>query len=96
MSVIRTERRDRVAVVTLDDPERRNALSLDLCAELVDVVAELEADESVGALVVTGASPAFCAGADLSQLGASRSEGLRSIYDGFLAWRTPRCRPSPP
>lgn len=85
MSVIRTEHRDRVAVVALDDPERRNALSLDLCAELVDVIGALEADDDVGALVVTGASPAFCAGADLSQLGESRSDGLRAIYAGFLA-----------
>lgn len=85
MTWIRTEHRDRVAVVTLDDPERRNALNLELCAELVDTMAALEADDRTGAVVVTGAAPAFCAGADLTQLGTSRREGLHRIYAGFLA-----------
>jgi enoyl-CoA hydratase len=82
--LIRTDRHDRVAVITLDDPQRRNALSRDLCAELAATMDELESDPDVGALVVTGASPAFCAGADLTQLGESRREGLLAIYDGFL------------
>lgn len=83
-SFIRTEQHDRVAVVTLDDPERRNALNLALCAELAATMDRLEADSSVGAVVVTGAAPAFCAGADLTQLGESRREGLLAIYEGFL------------
>lgn len=82
--LIRTERRGRVAVVTLDDPERRNALSLQLCAELATTMDQLESDDDVGAVVVTGAAPAFCAGADLTQLGESRRDGLLSIYEGFL------------
>jgi enoyl-CoA hydratase len=73
-----------VATVTLDDPERRNALTIDLVDEIVAVFDALETGETVGAVVVTGASPAFCAGADLSDLGASRETGLRRIYDGFL------------
>lgn len=81
---------DRVATVTLNQPDRRNALSLELCAEIVRVFDELEADEGVGAIVVTGAPPAFCAGADLSHLTGSQEEGLRRIYEGFL--RVSRCR----
>ncbi|MGH9185121.1 MAG: enoyl-CoA hydratase [Acidimicrobiales bacterium] len=84
MGLIRTEQRDRVAVVTLDDPDRRNALTLPMVEEIVDTFDRLEADEGVGAVVVTGAPPAFCAGADLSHLGSSHREGLLSIYDGFL------------
>jgi enoyl-CoA hydratase len=45
---------------------------------------DLEADAGVGALVVTGEPPAFCAGADLSHLGGSRRAGLLNIYEGFL------------
>lgn len=71
-------------MLTLDDPDRRNALSTELCAAIVATLEDLDADESVGALVVTGAGPAFCAGADLSQLGGSREAGLLSIYEGFL------------
>lgn len=81
---IEIERRDRVAILTLNDPERRNALNLDMCAEMVEAMDQLETDPDVGALVVTGAPPAFCAGADLSQLGASQRDGLKEIYSGFL------------
>lgn len=80
---------DRVATVTLNQPERRNAISLDVVAGVNDAFDRLEADDGVGAVVVTGAPPAFCAGADLSQLGSSREEGLRAIYEGFL--RVSRC-----
>jgi enoyl-CoA hydratase len=87
-SLIRTEIAGGVATLTLDDPERRNALSLPMVDEIVATVDALEADESVGALVVTGAPPAFCAGADLSHLGGSgggsADGGLRGVYEGFL------------
>ncbi|GGM52450.1 enoyl-CoA hydratase [Longimycelium tulufanense] len=79
------ERRDGVAVVTVHDPDRRNALSLDLSDQLADAVVSCAEDEQVSALVVTGAPPAFCAGADLTALGAAKEEGLRRIYAGFLA-----------
>ncbi len=76
---------ERVAVVTINDPDRRNALTPPMIDELVATFDLLEADPGVGAVVVTGAPPAFCAGADLSHLGASPSEtGLRGIYEGFL------------
>jgi enoyl-CoA hydratase len=81
---IRTEVADGVATVTLDDPDRRNALNLDMVVEIVATFDRLEADPDVGAVVVTGAPPAFCAGADLSHLGGSEREGLRSIYEGFM------------
>jgi enoyl-CoA hydratase len=74
-----------VAVLTVSDPERRNALTPPMIAELIAAIDRLEADASVGAVVVTGAPPAFCAGADLSHLGSRPSdEGLRGIYEGFL------------
>lgn len=86
MAQIHVERRDdRVAVVTLDDPGRRNALSLPLCEALVTTMESLEADPAVGGVVITGADPAFCAGADLTQLGDSASQALLGIYEGFLA-----------
>ncbi len=84
MSYLRTEIVDGVAVVTLNDPDRRNALNLDMNDEILAAMDEIEADTNVGAVVVTGAPPAFCAGADLSQLGASQEEGLKRIYQGFL------------
>jgi enoyl-CoA hydratase len=78
-----------VATITLDDPKRRNALSFDMVDQIGAAFDAAEGDEAVGAIIVTGAPPAFCAGADLSQLGASKEDGLRSIYEGFL--RVSRC-----
>ncbi len=75
---------DRVATVTLNDPDRRNALDLDLCDRIIAVFDDLESSDEVGAVVVTGAAPAFCAGADLSHLGDAAEEGLRAVYEGFL------------
>ena len=84
MSVL-LERRDGVGVITINLPERRNSLTLDSSARLVEHVAACEDDDGVSAIVVTGAPPAFCAGADLTALGEAREDGLRSIYAGFLA-----------
>ncbi|SRR6266508_6004627 len=84
MAELRTSVDAGVATVTLDAPDRRNALSLGLVDEIVVAFDQLEADPSVGAAVVTGAPPAFCAGADLSHLGSSQREGLGRIYEGFL------------
>lgn len=82
---IKVEHTGKVAVITVHDPERRNALTLRLSADLAGAVADAERNEDVHAVVVTGAPPAFCAGADLSALGAAKEEGLREIYDGFLS-----------
>jgi enoyl-CoA hydratase len=84
MSVL-LERRDGVGIITIDLPERRNSLTLDMSAQLVEHVAACEGDDSVATIVVTGAPPAFCAGADLTALGEAREDGLRAIYAGFLA-----------
>ena len=59
---IRSERRDSVALLTIDRPERRNALDLDHCHDLADAV--MAADDA-RVVVVTGAGGHFCAGADL-------------------------------
>lgn len=75
---------DGVAVLTLDDPERRNALDLGIVDEIVAAFDAIEADDGVGAVVVTGAPPAFCAGAALGDLDGTQREGLRRIYEGFL------------
>jgi enoyl-CoA hydratase len=79
------ERGNGVAVITLNDPDRRNALTVPGSTRLAELVGECERDETVKAVVVTGTPPAFCAGADLTALGEAREEGLRAIYSGFLA-----------
>lgn len=76
---------DRVALITVNDPDRRNAVTDEMSAGLRAAVQRAETDPEVHAVVVTGAGKAFCAGADLSALGAAAEEGLLRIYDGFLA-----------
>jgi enoyl-CoA hydratase len=92
---LHVEHRGRVAVLTLDDPKRRNALSQELVEAITAAIGTLEADESVGAIVVTGAPPAFCSGADVSALTSLGGDGqnphdVREIYAGFL--RVLECR----
>jgi enoyl-CoA hydratase len=76
---------DRVAVITVNDPDRRNAVTAEMSAGLRSAVQSAQTNPEVHAVVVTGAGKAFCAGADLTALGAATEEGLRVIYDGFLA-----------
>ncbi|MFI5511248.1 enoyl-CoA hydratase [Mycobacterium sp. NPDC051804] len=74
-----------VAVITINDPDRRNAVTFEISAALRAAVDAAEANTDVHALVVTGAGKAFCAGANLTALGEATEDGLRVIYDGFLA-----------
>jgi enoyl-CoA hydratase len=86
---VHRERRGGVAVLTVSDPARRNALTLDLSDRLARAVGECDRDDSVHAIVITGAPPAFCSGGDLNALAAAGESGsatdLHRIYAGFLA-----------
>jgi enoyl-CoA hydratase len=88
---VAVEHRDRVAVLTLIDRERRNAMTLTMVEEIVATIDTLEADDDTGALVITGEPPAFCSGADVSALGSlsehageEERAGVQAIYEGFL------------
>src|SRR5271155_2865918 len=76
---------NHVALITVNDPERRNAVTGEMSKQLRAAVERAEADPGVHAVVVTGAGQAFCAGADLSALGSAAEEGLLRLYDGFMA-----------
>jgi enoyl-CoA hydratase len=78
----------------LSDPDRRNCLDDDMCAQLADAIATVGADPDARTLVVTGAGTAFCAGADLpamfGRLGGEVAEirpRLLRVYDSFLRLR---------
>lgn len=70
LRIDRTGPDDAVAVVCLDRPERRNALSAALRGELWRALRSLDADAGTRAVVLTGADPAFCAGVDLTEIGS--------------------------
>ena len=84
-TAVHTEITDRVAVLTLSHPERRNAMNIELSGKLVDAVRAAVADDGVGAIVITGEDPAFCAGGDLAELARADPATLHTVYAGFLA-----------
>jgi len=71
------ELEDGVALVTLQRPEKRNALSIDLRLELADAFGRLADDAAVGCVVLTGAGGAFCSGMDTTQFGGDRANKER-------------------
>jgi enoyl-CoA hydratase len=84
VSLVLTQIADGVATLTLNNPDERNTLTAPMVEEIIAAMDSIEADESVGALVVTGAPPAFCAGANLGNLGRADGSSLGNIYEGFL------------
>lgn len=68
--VVLYEVADRIATITLNRPDARNALSAEARAALPREVLRAEADDAVDVVILTGADPAFCAGLDLKELGA--------------------------
>jgi enoyl-CoA hydratase len=89
--MIDLERRDGIALLTLNAPGRRNALTVGMAEALIAACDQVDADESVGAVVVRGAGGYFCAGGDratLADAGADPAEGERyagmtMIYRSF-------------
>lgn len=73
--------RDGAALVTLDRPQARNALSPDLADGLSSALRRLDADDAVRAIVLTGADPAFCAGLDLKSLAGDGPAYLEAIRE---------------
>ncbi len=91
MGEIRVERDGGVAVVTLAAPDRRNALTVAMAEALTAACVELDADASVGAVVIAAEGKTFCAGADRATLAAAGADpaaaanfaGLSAIYRAF-------------
>jgi methylglutaconyl-CoA hydratase len=90
---IRLERRQALAIVTLDRPDRMNAMSRRMLDELGRVGEELAKDENLRAVVITGTgNQAFCAGADLKERKAMSDAEVREhlgIHRRKLAWIEP-------
>lgn len=83
---------DGLAVLTLNAPHRRNALTPDMAAELVEACDAIDANTRIGAVVVRGAGSSFCAGADRAVLRSVAQDpaadeaftGLTAVYNAFL------------
>ena len=84
MALVLTDVVDGVATLTLNNPDERNTLTGPMVVEISAAMDDIEADPSIGALVVTGAPPAFCAGANLGNLATADGSSLGNVYEGFL------------
>src|SRR2546422_7646389 len=76
---ILVETRGRVGLATLNRPKALNALNDALMNELGDALAKFDADDGIGAIVITGSDKAFAAGADI---GAMKDWGYMDVYKG--------------
>lgn len=80
---IACERTDGIAILTLNRPDKLNALSYQLLDTLSDLLDDLEADDSVRAVVVTGSGRAFSAGADITEFSHSVRRGVAAALREF-------------
>ena len=94
-ALLAIERHGAVALVTLQRPEKRNALSISLRVELADAFERLSADGSVGCVMLTGAGTAFCAGMDVTQFGGDLANRRRLVETSTGAFRAVGRCPKP-
>lgn len=79
--LVEHDQQARIATVTLNRPEKRNALSLALMGELIDVLRDLGGRRDVAVIVLAGAGPVFSAGHDLGEMTGRTVEEYREIFD---------------
>ena len=86
------EKRGKVGLITLNRPQALNALNAQLVSELNQVLDACEADEDIGAMVLTGSEKAFAAGADIKEMKDKTFADV--VTNDFIApWeRLSRCR----
>jgi enoyl-CoA hydratase/carnithine racemase len=95
--ILLAEDRGAVRLLTMNRPEKRNALNTALTQALLDALRAADADQSVGCVVLTGAGPGFCAGADLSEFkglkdpeaASARAELTMQLHLAFSKVRVP-------
>jgi len=75
------EKRDKVVLITLNRPDKRNALSIALRNEIDQCLPEMEEDDSVSVVVITGASPSFCAGFDRNEFFGQEPAHLKALME---------------
>ncbi len=80
---LKASRRDATLVLTLSDPDTRNALHPDMCAALIETLSTAERNDEIRAIVLTGEGDSFCSGIDLCRLLASRDNDHSEYADAI-------------
>ena len=75
------ETEGQIAIVTLNRPQRRNALSLELMTELIECLNEIACDRSLRAVILAAAGKVFCSGHDLGEMVGRDINGYREVFD---------------
>ena len=90
MSSVRLEERDGgIRLVTLDDPERRNAMSAQMGEDLITTLRQVDQDPEARVCVLTGAGSAFCAGADLPAMFGDAAQDVRATHERLQGYYAP-------
>lgn len=84
MALLDLSLRDGVASLTLDRPQARNALSVDVCSAIVSALDDVDARDDVRVVLVRGAGPAFCAGADFAAVSGPEAAGFLTVFEDML------------
>ena len=87
MTTVLTESKDGVGFITLNRPERMNAITVELGTALENALVKLGEDGSVNAIVIRGAGQNFCAGGDFAEVERLRSTGGPALRLLFVAFR---------
>jgi enoyl-CoA hydratase/carnithine racemase len=79
--VLQRVQNGRVLRLTLDRPEKRNALNIELCRAILEAVGDAVKDPGVGAILITGNGKSFCAGMDLDEVARGATEETNSLHE---------------
>src|SRR5579871_2060723 len=79
--ILQIQREGRVISIALNRPEKRNALNVALCRELVAALDAAEQDPGVGAILLSGNGKCFCAGMDLGEIGAAATDEISKVQE---------------
>ena len=77
------EKKDQVALITLNRPDKLNAVNLEMRSELLHLLGDLEVDDEVRVVTITGAGRAFCVGADISEFSQDYIKSRQQLARGI-------------
>jgi enoyl-CoA hydratase/carnithine racemase len=80
-SILETSRHGRLLRLALNRPDKRNALNAQLCREVVQAVEEAEREPSIGAVLIAGNGPHFCAGMDLTEVSSDTAAEINLVQE---------------